>query len=260
MRSGVKGGSWCRDKFTELEGLHLYLAPVPRKVGEDWVKPVIRSVLILLGLLAASKAASANGNSICDSAALRAAEDTGVPAGVLMAIARVEAGRNRNGVFSPWPWTVNEAGSGSFFPDLQSAMDHVDQALANGDRNIDIGCFQVNIRWHSQEFDSLRSMFNPDTNAAYAARFLQRLLQETGSWEGAIGAYHSRQELAAESYLAKVRDQLDRLSDGPTVAINDDPPRQPRINAFPLLQGGGTGTLGSLVAADALGPTAPLLR
>lgn len=199
----------------------------------------------------------------CDTAAAQAADVSGVPVSVLMAIARVETGRTIGGVLSPWPWTVNQAGSGSFFDSAAAATDHVTRALAEGQKNIDIGCFQINIRWHGAEFTSLEAMLEPAQNALYAAHFLRQLHDEFGTWEGAIGAYHSRQSTAAASYLTKVSTVLDTLQGNITqeIAARDNgQPATARANRYPLLQAGTAGGLGSLVASALDRPATPLFR
>ena len=186
-----------------------------------------------------------------------------MPVSVLMAIARVETGRTIGGVLSPWPWTVNQAGSGSFFDSAAAATDHVTRALAEGQKNIDIGCFQINIRWHGAEFTSLEAMLEPAQNALYAAHFLRQLHDEFGTWEGAIGAYHSRQSTAAASYLTKVSTVLDTLQGNITqeIAARDNgQPATARANRYPLLQAGTAGGLGSLVASALDRPATPLFR
>nr|WP_240335493.1 lytic transglycosylase domain-containing protein [Pseudotabrizicola algicola] len=200
---------------------------------------------------------------LCDVAAADAAAKTGVPLDILLAISRVESGRNVGGVLSPWPWTVNQAGDGAFFDSLGDATDHVLRALADGQRNIDIGCFQINIRWHAAEFTSLEAMFDPDQNAHYAARFLLKLFDEFGSWDAAIGAYHSRQSGAATSYQAKVSALLATVPQTPRAAsFSDDQPARSalRSNRYPLLRPVGAGGLGSLVASAQDRPAVPLFR
>lgn len=219
----------------------------------------MRRILFVLALAGLPSAASAaRPNDSCDQAAVVAAERTGVPARLLMAIARTEAGRQQDGIFAPWPWTVNEAGAGSFFPNKEEAEKHVATALAAGASNIDIGCFQINFRWHSQAFPSVSSMFDPERNALYAATFLKQLLQETGSWEGAVGAYHSRLEEAATGYVAKVKAHLDEPAniEAPPVIQAVTPSRK---NTYPLLHGG-AGTMGSLVRNDARAAISSLLK
>lgn len=201
-------------------------------------------------------ALAARNAALCDSAAQRAAKATGVPERILRAIARVEAGRQQDGRFTPWPWTVNQGGRGQFFDSREAAISHVRSALAAGETNIDIGCFQINIRWHGTAFPSLDTMFDPDRNALYAAQFLLRLSDEMGSWDGAIGAYHSRHAEAASGYLTKVATHIGAkpaLSTGP-----EDAARRP-ANSYPLFQGG-QGSLGSLVAIDTGSTPTSLLR
>ncbi|MCU0899949.1 MAG: transglycosylase SLT domain-containing protein [Cypionkella sp.] len=194
----------------------------------------------------------------CDAAALAASRATGVPDAVLRAISRVETGRSVDGQLAPWPWTVNQAGDGSFFASVDDAMDHVAAAMAEGQRNIDVGCYQINIRWHGEEFASLANMFEPTENALYAARFLLRLYDEFGTWEGAIGAYHSRQAAAAEAYVAKVASHLSGpVEAGAPILIAADTPRD---NSYPLFRQGATRGHGSLVSTDFDSPVLPLFR
>ncbi len=158
------------------------------------------AVLCLL-ILAAESAASVSG--LCDAAARRAARETGVPAAVLLAIARTETGRARAGRLEPWPWTVNIGGAGYWFDTRQAAQDFVDRKLREGAESFDIGCFQINYKWHGRAFDSARQMFDPVAGARYAAAFLTRLHAELGGWSQAAGAYHSRTETLARRYRAR---------------------------------------------------------
>lgn len=232
------------------------------------VKPMVQrciSLTVLCGLpicvwlgLAGRADASAEIALLCDQAAALAAEETGVPAAILMAISRVETGRTLDGSLNPWPWTVNQAGDGSFFSSVNDAADHVSQAMDQGQTNIDIGCFQINMRWHGQAFSTLDDMFDPAQNALYAARFLRQLYDEHGGWVAAIGAYHSRQEDAATRYAAKVSALLEAsLPDLPLVAEADSTNRE---NRYPLLTGAGGQRFGSLVATEFDVPPVPLFR
>lgn len=198
------------------------------------------------------------GRNPCDSAAHTASAQSGVPVEILMAISRVETGRSMGGALEPWPWAVNEAGAGSYFDSVHAAMQHVRSAMAAGKSNIDIGCFQINVRWHGAEFPSLDAMFDPTQNALYAARFLQQLHGEFGNWQGAIGAYHSRQQEAATGYLAKVAAVMRQpVPEAPPVLVAED---MPRDNRYPLLRPGRSGGFGSLVSTAFDHPVTPLLR
>jgi hypothetical protein len=195
----------------------------------------------------------------CRAAARIAAERIGVPETVLVAISLTETGRKRDGRFDPWPWTVNMEGKGVWFPSRAEAEAYATRHHANGARSFDVGCFQLNWKWHGKAFASIPAMFDPVANATYAATFLLSLFQETGSWDAAAGAYHSRTPKYATRYATRFA-RIHATLDGRTLA--DLPPTAPsaaaaapRINAYPLLQAAADAarTRGSLVA---LGPRA----
>lgn len=191
-------------------------------------------------------AATDQAHTICDRAAQQAAQNSGVPLAVLMSIARVETGTPIAGALTPWPWAANVAGKGYFFPNMDEAVAFSAQLIDAGNINFDVGCFQINLRWHSKGFTSLENAFDPAANANYAAGFLARLYQDTGNWSDAVAAYHSRTEEHAKPYLEKVKSVWrDLQSGGAPPALAVEPPK-PRINTFPLLQHG-TVTGGSLV-------------
>ncbi len=149
--------------------------------------------------------------ALCDQAAQRAARAEGVPLKVLRAIARVETGRTVDGALHPWPWTVNREGQGYWFASASEAKSYVFNIFKSGVRSFDVGCFQINYRWHGSAFRSIEAMFDPDENATYAARFLNELYAELGSWPAAAGAYHSRTEHLAASYSNRFQTVLAQL-------------------------------------------------
>ena len=199
-------------------------------------------------------AAYNGGTGICDAAALEAARETGIPVSILQAIGRVESGRQVEGRFQPWPWTINMAGEGKFFTSSAEAEAFVATAMEGGRSNIDIGCFQINLHWHGTGFRSLKDMFSPASNARYAANFLLDLKERYGSWEAAVGAYHSNRDDRAQGYLTKVLAQMQGpLPDAASGPLRVQSVRE-RVNLYPLLQAGGYASQGSLVSFDA-GPT-----
>ena len=199
---------------------------------------------IFLLALAAAPCDAAQGNP-CDEAALRAATTHSVPETVMLAITRVETGRDQGGGLAPWPWAINMAGEGYWPATRDGAVALAQGALSEGRQNIDIGCFQLNMRWHAQAFASLEDMFDPAQNADYAARFLVRLHDETGSWIEAVAAYHSRSPDLAEAYVARVETVLAEAEDLPSAPLAAPP--LVRENPFPLLQPGTAQSPGSLV-------------
>ena len=223
---------------------------------------------VILGLLPPLAAgAEPDPSALCDRAAALAAQATGVPVSVLKAIALNETGRKRGGAFRPWPWTVNMEGKGLWFETEAEARAYAEERYAAGARSFDIGCFQINHKWHGEHFTSIQQMFDPVANGLYAAKFLKSLYAESGDWSAAAGAYHSRNPEFAEKYAARFDRFRSGLREEDLNAIPEVPalmlaalgaeaaePAAPRVNRYPLLQGasggggGGTGTgLGSLV-------------
>jgi hypothetical protein len=202
---------------------------------------------------------------VWDQVAHVAAAQTAVPLSVLKAISLTETGRTRGRSFRPWPWTVNMEGKGLWFDSRAEAKAYVDREFARGARSFDIGCFQINYKWHGDAFASIDEMFDPLANALYAARLLQRLHAEHGSWGKAAGAYHSRTKQYADSYQARferIRQPLlaqdgDAIPEIPDIVLAASAPAAPRVNRYPLLQAGGVVALGSLVPLGGQ-KTAPL--
>lgn len=134
----------------------------------------------------------------------------GVPAGFLLAIARVESGRvePRSGLVQPWPWTIDIGGKGAFYDTRTQAVDAVREKQAQGVASIDVGCMQVNLQQHPAAFASLDDAFDPVVNTRYAANFLAALHQESGDWTIAAGLYHSRTEELAGPYRLAVANRF----------------------------------------------------
>lgn len=147
----------------------------------------------------------------CDYAATTAAKKMGVPLEILLTITRIETGRARRNQIEPWPWTLNVEGRGYWFKTKSAALKFAKEQHKKGIRNFDVGCFQINHRWHGAHFPSLEAMLDPTSNAIYAARYLKSLFQETLSWHDAVGAFHSRTEKYAKLYKIRYREHFVKL-------------------------------------------------
>jgi Transglycosylase SLT domain len=214
-------------------------------------------ILALLALIAFAGLAHAadDPGALCDAAAQRAAQESSVPVDILLAITRAETGRRSAGVFRPWPWAINDGGQGYWFASEDDALKAAGDRLAAGDDNFDIGCFQINTHWHGQAFTNLSDMFDPVQNARYAAAFLTELQQETGDWDKAIAAYHSRTPDLAGPYLDRVTALRGLQPSQAAVPVQTAAAVVVRPNLFPLLKVGAQGATGSLVPLqDGLGP------
>jgi hypothetical protein len=197
------------------------------------------------GLFAQALAAS----SVCAGAARRAAVDQGVPEEILLTIATIESGRGEE---PGWPWTVGHRGAGFWAQTRGEALDHARTLLAAGERNLDLGCFQINLHWHATDFTSLDAMLDPDTNAGHAARLLAGHHARTGDWEAAVAAYHSRAPAPAARYLARFRAAWGRNRMPEAAAMPAERMTEPAMPAL-LDDARAARPAGSLVRAGGLG-------
>lgn len=141
----------------------------------------------------------------CLAAILDAQARYGIPDNMLLSIGVQEAGRRGPEGLTVWPWTVNAAGEGAFFRSREEALTWVRAKRRAGVRSIDVGCMQVNQKWHGDAFASLDQAFDPAANVDYAARFLRDLYRETGDWWKAAGRYHSATDEHRDVYLAALK-------------------------------------------------------
>lgn len=204
------------------------------------------TVLCTIGPMAAGYS-STGADTLCEAAATEAAELLGVPYDVLLAVSVVETGRDNR----PWPWTVNIGGEGHWLDTTADAEAMVQIALDAGLTNIDLGCFQLNYRWHAEAFASIPDMLDPFKNAAYAAAYLSAQYDETGDWSAAAAAYHSATPEQAERYRARFDETWAALAGDPAIPVAEGP--ELRLNRFPLLVAGQSGSRGSLVPVTAGG-------
>lgn len=132
---------------------------------------------------------------------------SGLPPGLLGAIAHVESGRAdpAGGPVRPWPHAYNAGGNGHYPATRAQAVAEVAALLARGQRQVDVGCMQVSLPHHPGAFASLEEAFDPLRNVAYAAAFLLALHARHGDWPTAIAHYHSGTAERGAAYLARVR-------------------------------------------------------
>lgn len=219
-----------------------------------------------LALAATDAGARASGpDTDCLQAAELAAAQTGVPREVLLAVMLTETGRaGAEGTLSPWAWALNDGGESLWFDTREEALSYLEGALSDSRTSIDVGCFQLNYRWHGAAFASLDAMLDPVENALYAASFLDGHFRTMGDWRAAVGAYHSATPELAERYLARFDPVFATVSGDVAwmgdLAAEDRAPAVAaggRKNSFPLLRAGAAATAGSLVPDG--GPGLPLI-
>jgi hypothetical protein len=142
---------------------------------------------LLASSAACSGACAGAGPMACEREMTRAAAATGVPLNVLYSVGLTETGRR--GHLEPYDMNIDgrEVSSNS----LADAMARFAAAKAQGAKLIDIGCMQINARWHGARFASLAAMFDPTLNVDYAANFLESLKAKEGNWTLAVARYNA---------------------------------------------------------------------
>ena len=145
-------------------------------------------------------------DNLCAAEASASERLYGIPPALLHAISIVESGRYDadSRATIAWPWTVTAEGQGRYLPSKAEAIAEVRRLKARGIQNIDVGCMQVNLRYHPDAFADLEQAFDPAANVAYAARFLKGLYEATGHWPTAASYYHSQTPSLAAAYRERL--------------------------------------------------------
>ena len=188
----------------------------------DAARSQLASALIALAAVVATPADASpspfggDPGRLCADAIARQERSGVTPRHLLTAIALNESGRKDpvTGARVAWPWAVMAEGRGRYLPTKAAAIAEVRGLQANGVRNIDVGCMQINLFYHPDAFRSLEEAFDPATNVAYAADYLRELFYEKGSWQEAAGRYHSATPEHKIPYQNRVVALWDKFRDG----------------------------------------------
>lgn len=134
-------------------------------------------------------------NDVCSLAVAQAEKQYNIKPELLQTIASVESGRwdERYGRRVAWPWTIQVGGKGYYYKSKAEAVNAVKELYAKGITNIDVGCMQINMKYHGKAFKSAEDALDPVKNAAYSAKFLYNLYQRNGhNWQKTAMQYHSK--------------------------------------------------------------------
>ena len=155
----------------------------------------------LLAAFISSMSAAASSND-CEPEILRAADRYGVPVGILYAVGLTETGKKG----SLQPNALNIDGKALFPASPQQAVLAFQNARRNGAKFIDLGCMQINHRFHSEHFRDVSDMLDPRRNVDYAARFLVQLKRKHDTWSMAVARYHAGpdNDPAQKRYVCRV--------------------------------------------------------
>jgi hypothetical protein len=144
-------------------------------------------------------------NKSCEKVIETIEDYTDIPKNLLLSIGKSESGRIlKNNKYVIWPWTVNHAGKSLFFDTKKQMQKYVLKHVELNDYNLDVGCMQINLKWHKNNFKKISDMFAIEPNVSYAASFLLQLKNKHGSWDKAIKHYHSSDPNKNKPYLIKV--------------------------------------------------------
>ena len=151
--------------------------------------------------------------NLCENTIESVEIQTEIPKGLLLGIGKAEAIRKIKNKFVIWPWTINHAGKSMFFDTKKQMSNYIFKNLKRNDLNMDVGCMQINIKWHKNNFKKISDMFEVNPNISYAASFLQQLKNKHGSWDNAIKHYHSSDPKKNKPYLIKVKSFWKKIED-----------------------------------------------
>jgi soluble lytic murein transglycosylase-like protein len=143
-----------------------------------------------------------------------AAQQAGIPASVLYAVALQESGTRFRHRFVPWPWTLNVAGRAERYASRRDACAGLSRALGRAPmKRIDVGLGQINLGYHTQRYRTPCDLLDPTRNLAIAAEILKEQHASGEDWLLAIGRYHRPAGgVLADRYRQNVARHLRRLS------------------------------------------------
>ena len=125
-----------------------------------------------------------------------------LPNKLLTSIALVESGIKKS-EFKSWPWTLNVSGKSMYFDSKLETLKYLKSNI-NLQKSIDVGCMQINTRYHLKNFKDLSHLVEPEENVKYAAVYLLKLYKKYKSWNEAVSRYHSSIPKRKKNYLKKV--------------------------------------------------------
>lgn len=181
---------------------------------QRWFNVTLLFLVTLLSGFPAHADRKLEGAHLCTKYFPKAERYHNIPTHWLAAIASTESGRyhKKLNLMLPWPWTINVNGKGYYFNSKGEAIDKIEEYRAKGVTNIDVGCMQVNLRYHGHAFANIHQALEPKYNVAYAARFLRENFDELRSWKNATSAYHSRKPKRGRDYFHKVYDRWEKVT------------------------------------------------
>ena len=152
-------------------------------------------------------------SELCSLSAAHMEEKYNIKDNLLQTISSVETGNwsYEEGRFVSWPWTINVNGKGYRFKTKDEAIAKVKQLQAEGIESIDVGCMQINLKYHGEAFSSVEEAIDPLKNVKYSAKFLRSLYSRHGqNWKKAAKRYHSGDPEKGEAYTKRLESRFEK--------------------------------------------------
>lgn len=146
----------------------------------------------------------------------RAANKYSIPTVLLYSMALNESRKKHTGILRPWPWTANFQSKSYYFDSREELFEFASSLLSMGYKSIDLGPMQVNWKWNGHLFTNLWEATDPYINIDTGASILSSHYFRLGSFEKAVGAYHSPSNTNnnADKYRESVRTILGDFLEG----------------------------------------------
>ena len=133
---------------------------------------------------------STKASTYCGQYTEKIAKEYKIPNKLLTSISLVESGLKKGKNFVSWPWTLNVSGKSKFFDSKDETISFLKKNY-DKKKNIDVGCMQISLKYHGQNFENFNQILDPKNNIEYAAKYLKSLHSKYKTWNEAISRYHS---------------------------------------------------------------------
>ena len=163
------------------------------------------SVISFLTILIHPILAFSDDKNICEKKIIEIESQINIPKGLLKAIGLTESGRYiEKSKRVIWPWTINFKKKSLFFDSKSQMLKFLDNEVKKGNYDLDVGCMQINLKWHGKYFKKISDSIDPKINISYATSFLFKLKSDFNTWTEAIKRYHSSKPSKNTKYHKKV--------------------------------------------------------
>ncbi len=129
---------------------------------------------------------------------------------------------------APWPWTANFRGKPYYFKNQEELKSFIKKLPKKQREDLDIGCMQINYRYHGWKFNDIIEMTDPQRNMILGSLYLYELYlkekiyqlnrkrhnqrwkipDDLHIWAIAVGRYHSHRQKNGKKYVRAVTKHL----------------------------------------------------